>query len=193
MKCYHYCLACKSRVARLLIFDERFWQNAEHVVDRIRILTDERDVHFFRLPNHLRTDSVSANCPSASSRDLWCLTFCFFRHAAHRRNVRTAPTMMPKQYTRKRALRLRQNSLLKLVLNLRARSICEAYTSLGTRQKWEWLSVMSETWFRDDGKPRLKYCKLVRSGWNCFICFDTIRLRLRKRKKSKNKKKKKKK
>jgi len=55
--------------------------------------------------------------------------FVFFRHAAPRRNVRTAPTMMPKQYTHKRALRLRQNSLLKLALNLlRAlRSICESY------------------------------------------------------------------
>jgi len=40
-----------------------------------------------------------SNYSSASSRDLWYLTFCFFRHAAHRRNVRTAPTMMPKQYT----------------------------------------------------------------------------------------------
>lgn len=91
---------------------------------------------------------------------------------------------MPKQYTR--ALCLRQNSLLKLVLNLHARSICESYNMRilehvkregNSTESWDMISW----WWKAHRRVYLN-CKLVYSVWNCFICFDTIRLRLRKEK-----------
>lgn len=145
---------------------------------------------YSRLPNHLRTDRqlcvYERACSRGRKRDLWYLTFCFFRHAARRRNVRTAPTMMPKQYTRKRALRLRQNSLLKLVLNLRARSICELYMrkknesrierkkgKKKTRQKRGTREITSRATVRNDCHVYLK-CKLVYSACG-IVLYVSIR------------------
>lgn len=115
---------------RLLIFDEYFLSGWDDLQSLLRL---QKRIYIYvhvysRLPNHLRTDNSMRACSrERGKRKIDVIWLSVFRHAARRRNVRTAPTMMPKQYTHKRALRLRQNSLLKLVLNLRARSICDLY------------------------------------------------------------------
>lgn len=139
-------------------------------------------------------------CLKKKERKIYGIWLSVFRHATRRRNVRTAPTMMPKQYTHKRALRLRQNFLLKLVLNLRARSICELYIYI--HEKWisdkkkspkakDSRDVISRRW--ETIVTYLK-CKLVYSACGIVLYVSirykyTIRLRLREKKIEKRKEK----